>query len=164
MSLIYWIIPIVKHQQGEMITPYFFPFLYWLNIFSPNVHFSLGKYSSIWVYSIFRCFQVFSHYKEASKIFNLIFNVIFTCCNARKINKRLTVFFFIIIFLESMNKFLKMVENQASSSKINEEKLATYLEKIPILEFAYIKRQAFQTFSKYKKRDLILRYCETMKQ
>lgn len=94
----------------------------------------------------------------------MIFNVIFTCCNARKINKRLTVFFFIIIILESMNKFLKMVENQASSSKINEEKLATYLEKIPILEFAYIKRQAFQTFSKYKKRDLILRYCETMKQ
>ena len=63
-----------------------------------------------------------------------------------------------------MNKFLKMVENQASSTKIDEEKLATYLEKIPILEFSYITRHAFQTLSKYKKRDLILRYCETMKQ
>lgn len=57
-----------------------------------------------------------------------------------------------------------MVENQASSTKIDEEKLATCLEKIPILEFAYITRHAFQTLSKYKKRDLILRYCETMKQ
>ena len=62
-----------------------------------------------------------------------------------------------------MEKFLQMVDSHASSSKIDKEKLASFLVKFLIWEFAGMIRQAFQQFSKEEKSDLIFGYDDAMK-
>ena len=56
-----------------------------------------------------------------------------------------------------------MVNEQASSSKTDKDKLLTYMNKVPVCKFEGITRQASQQFSTEEKSDLLLRYYNTMK-
>ena len=84
-------------------------------------------------------------FSDTSKTQNLQICYCFQCISAGKIER-----------------LLLMVEDKASSSKIDEAKLVSYIEKVPIWEFEGISGVADQQFSKDQKKEISICYYDAM--